>query len=147
MSEIKEVKAVKVAKVLPAVKTVQIVGNAVVFTSKLKLDAIKKLEKYNRKALSLFEMDGEEKVENFRLASGNAHNVSKYGITFGEANADGFATATIVVPTGIADKKQYVLDTYGETISNLKDLEVAIEQELLDVEAKHNEILNDIEVK
>lgn len=107
----------------------KISGNAIILTSDLKLETIKKMEKYNASALALFEenKDG-EKCEIFKIGSGAVSNVNKYGITFAETNKDGLAVATILLPETVPNnaKKQFVKDVFGNTIFLLQDLEAAV---------------------
>mgnify|MGYP007037131039 CR=1 FL=1 len=59
----KEAKEVLKNKNVNTTKLIRIVGNAIVLTSNLKLDTIKKMEKYNNNALCLVEVDKDMKAE------------------------------------------------------------------------------------
>lgn len=104
-------------------KRVQIVGNAFVVTSKLPFEIIKKLEKYASNTLCLKERDHDEEKEYFRIATGKVSSISKYGITFNEANKDGFAIATALFPEKISNKKRFIKDEFGKTLYMLQDVE------------------------
>jgi hypothetical protein len=141
----KEAKEVLKNKNVNTTKLIRIVGNAIVLTSNLKLDTIKKMEKYNNNALCLVEVDKDEEREIFRIATGATCSISKYGITFAEANKDGYATATVLFPNGITDKKTFVKDEMGQTIFMLKQLEKIVENACENLELAYAELDNDIE--
>lgn len=126
-------------------KRVKIAGNAVVLTSKLKFATIQKMEKYNNNALCLVEIKGDEEIEIFRIATGKTSAISKYGVTFMEANKDGFAVATVLLPENVADKKAYIKDNYGSVIFMLNDLEDAVVTACAKLEADFEKLDNEIE--
>jgi hypothetical protein len=106
-----------------AEKRVKIAGNAVVLTSELKFETIKKLEKYNPDALCLVENRKDEEVEIFRIQTGAKASISKYGIVFATANKNGCANVTFMIPEDITDKVSYVKDNYATILLMLKDIE------------------------
>ena len=134
-----------VADVKETPKKVRIVGNAVVLTSKVKFDTILKLEKYNKNALCLVETqkDGSEK-EIFRIMTGKASAISKYGIVFAEKNTAGYAVATVLLPDRTENKKEYVKDNFGSILFMLNDLEAAIETIKTSLEAAYAKLDEEI---
>ena len=108
---------------------IKIIGDAMVVTSALKLEGLKKLDKFRAEALTIPDEEGNSI---FAISIGKNANFSKYGATFTGENADGFATTTIALPTGIdnAEKRTYVRDTYGEALLNLISFESIIEAEI-----------------
>lgn len=126
-------------------KRIKIVGNALVLTSKLKFATIQKMEKYNPDALCLVEVKGEDENEIFRIATGKTSNISKYGITFMEANKDGFATATVLFPEGTKDKREFVKDNFATSLFMLADLEDAVLTACAELEAAYAELDANIE--
>lgn len=105
-------------------KRVRIVGNAVIITSKIKFEDIKKLEKYNPDALALCTKDDNgDVVEVFRVATGKVGNINKYGATFATADKNGFATVTTLIPEKIKDKREFVKDNFGPILFILKKFE------------------------
>lgn len=126
-------------------KRIKIAGNAVVLTSNLKFATIQKMEKYNRNALCLVEVKGEEEIEIFRISTGKTSAISKYGVTFMEANKDGFAIATVLLPEGVTDKKAYIKDNYGTVIFMLNDLEDAVVTACAKLEADFEKLDKEIE--
>lgn len=119
---------------------IKIAGNAIVLTSKLKLETIKKMEKYNRNALCLIEVKKDEETEIFRISTGKLASISKYGVVFSEANKDGFATATVLLPEGVTDKKEWIKDNYATTLFMLADLEDTVETACAELEAAYAKI-------
>ena len=127
------------------VKRIKIAGNAVVLTSKLKFATIQKMEKYNPSALCLTETKKDEEVEIFRIATGKTSSIGKYGITFMEANKDGYAIATILLPENTTDKKAYIKDNLGNAIFMLTDLEALVETACAELEAAYDKLDTEIE--
>ena len=127
------------------VKRIKIAGNAVVLTSKLKFATIQKMEKYNPSALCLTETKKDEEIEIFRIATGKTSSIGKYGITFMEANKDGYAIATILLPENTTDKKAYIKDNLGNAIFMLTDLEALVETACAELEAAYDKLDTEIE--
>lgn len=126
-------------------KIVKIVGNALILTSKLKFDTLKKIEGNNNNALCLLDSDKEDAEEIFRIATGKVSSISKYGIVFGEKTADGFARATILLPEDVTDKKTFVKENFGKCIFMLKDLEDVVETIAAKLEADYAKLDEEIE--
>lgn len=136
----------KMAEKEKETKRIRIAGNAFVLTSKLSLDTIKKMEKLDNNALCLVEEDNEGcDREVFRIQSGKIGSVSKYGIVFTEANANGKATVTQLLPEGVTDKKAYIKENLGTVIFMLEDLEDLIETRCAELEAAYDKLDKDIE--
>lgn len=126
-------------------KRIKIAGNAVVLTSKLKLDTIKKLEKYVPGALVLVSTEDNEEREIFRIATGKTGSISKYGVSFATADKDGFATITTNIPEDVTDKKVYVKDNFATILLMLKDIEAVAETTLAEFEADYAKLDEEIE--
>lgn len=133
------------SNVEPKTKTIRIVGNAIVLTSKLKFATIQKMEKYNSNALCLIEKNGEEENEIFRVMTGKLSSIAKHGIVFAEANKDGYAVATTLFPVGVTDKKEYIKDNFATVLFMLKDLEAVIETSCAELEAAFAKLDEEIE--
>ena len=120
---------------------IKIAGNAIILTSKIKLNTIAKLEKYNPNALTLSETDPDGYVtEIFRINTGKVGSISKFGITFAEADAAGNATVTVLLPENTANKKAYVKDAFYNTLFLLKDIEDTIEVQVNQLETAFAEL-------
>lgn len=142
MEKISKNIGVKTSRKQPRIK---IVGNALVLTSKLQFATIQKMEKYNRDALCLIEDKNDEEIEIFRISTGKTSAINKYGITFMEANKDGFATATVLFPEGTKDKREFVKDNYATVLFMLEDLEDAVETACAELEAAYAKLDETIE--
>lgn len=126
-------------------KRIKIVGNALVLTSKLKFTTIQKMEKYNRDALCLIEVKGDEENEIFRIGTGKTSSIGKYGITFMEANKEGYATATILFPENTQNKKEFIKDNFATALFMLNDLEDAVITACAELDAAYEALDKDIE--
>lgn len=119
---------------------IKITGNAVILTSKLKLETIKKMEKYNSDALTIFDVVEDENIELFKIGSGVVSNINRFGITFAEANKTGEAVATVLLPANVTDKKAFVKENFANAIFYLQDLEAAVETSCAELEAAYAEL-------
>lgn len=128
-------------------KKLKIVGNAFVITSKLKLDTIKKVNKFNKNLLCITESKDDEVCELFRIDLGKTGTISKYGITFATANTEGYATVTGSIPehTAYDKRKEYVVEEFGTALMLLNDLEDAIETAVAEIDAAYAKLDEEIE--
>lgn len=121
-----------------------IAGDAVVITSSKTLEEIKTLEKYNPKALILAEADIDclgnpipgTFNEVFKVAtSSDKSSVSQHGVVFNGTSrgGEGFATATVVIPEGVEDVNEYVMDTMGKAIIRLNVVEDSLSDAISEV--------------
>lgn len=116
-----------------------------ILTSNLKLEDIKKLEKTDKGALTLAETDSDGyETELFKIATGPAGNITKYGITFDSQNKDGYACATIILPKlENITTKEYIKTELYSVFLYLTRLENMLKDYLEEVD----EILNNIIVE
>lgn len=134
-----------VAKADNAAKVV-VVGNAMVITSTLPLEAIKTVAKYRPNELVLFGgEDGKEAV--FAIGVGT-ESIGKYGIGFeAAARTEGKeAQITICLPDGIEDVKEYISDTYGTALVSLEKLEEKLPGIIEEINAEKARIQENIEI-
>ena len=128
-----------------------VAGDAVIITSSRKLEEIKELEKYNPKALFLYEEDDDGKLQKvFRAGSTSGTGViSKSGVFFaGEArDGSGLATITAQIPDGIEDAKAWVADEFGYAVVQLNKVEAGIDAALAKVAADKAAIEANIEIR
>lgn len=105
----------------------KVIGDAAVVTSALKLEQIKKMQKYDRDALKLIEKKNDEETTKYVITIGTSA-FSGNSAVFASANSEGFATATIAIPAGMSanEKKEYVKDTFGNSLRLLNTLEANI---------------------
>lgn len=110
------------------------VGQAAVITSELTLEDIKVIQKYRRDALTL--MGGEEgKDAVFTvMASDKGGGINSVGAVFNHATGEhGNACITVMLPDGIEDVKEYLVDKYGQAINCLNKLEYQLPSVLEDI--------------
>lgn len=143
--EFKKITNTEEQKTVKTTKRIKIAGNAIVLTSKLKFATIQKMEKYNPDALCLVEIKNDEENEIFRIATGKTSSISKFGITFMEADKKGNATATVLLPEGVTDKKEYIKDNFATALFMLSDLEDAVNTACAELEAAYAKLDADIE--
>lgn len=129
-----------------------IAGDVIVVTSSKKLEDIKTLEKYDPKALSLYEIDPVTNVksETFKVGSTDGKgSINKYGASFASESRDGsgFATITLPIPDGVKDVVAYASDEVGFSLMKLNEIEAGIDAALTEVATKKAAILENIEVK
>lgn len=131
-------------KVTPRVR---IVGGAFVITSKLKLDAIKKMEKLANESLCLVEIDRDENVnELFRICTSKVASVGPFGIAYNEANADGYAIATSTFPADVTDKKAFIKDNLAKALLMLDELEAHVAEDLVELDKRYAALDAQIEI-
>lgn len=126
---------------------ITIAGDAVVITSSLKLDDLKKIEKYRPGALVLKGgEDGKEPI--FVVGTGCKGSINAYGAEFNSATHDDekLATITMALPFGANDVKAAVADLVGAAILNLNKLEATLPAVLAEIDAETAAILDNITV-
>ena len=105
--------------------SVKVAGDAMVLTSGVAFDDIKKVAKYRPEALILKGgKDNKEELFRIGVTTGKG-NVNQYGVSFAKESRgeQGFAQLTIMLPDGAKDVKEYVSDTYGRAILMLNKIE------------------------
>ena len=125
-----------------------IAGEAVVITSAVKLEDIRKVAKYRPEALILKGgEDGKEPI--FRLGVTNgAGKINKYGAEFGAETRDEnkFATLTMCLDGVTGDVKEAVAEAIGVSILNLNKIEETIPAVIAEIDAEKNDILSNISI-
>lgn len=103
---------------------VKVLNNSVTVTSALTKEDLEYLQKYAPKKLVLVEEEKDGTInELFRVAFGKSESINDYGICFTATTDKGNATITALMPTDLADKKDFVLDNYGKIFANLELVE------------------------
>ena len=126
---------------------VRILGNAFVITSKLKFENIKKMEKLSNETLCLVEIEKNDTInEVFRISTGKVASISPYGITYNEANTEGYAIATSTFPADVTDKKAFIKDNLAKVMLMLDELEMHVAEDLVKLEKRYEELDKDIEI-
>ena len=125
---------------------VKIASNVIVFESAVKAEDIKALQKYDRKALTLYD---EEKEPVFAISVAERGSVSNVGLVFGGASrTDGKAVLTVPatdLPKGT--EVDAITDKYGAIIDYVNQIEAGIPDALEKVAAKREAIATAITVE
>lgn len=113
-------------------------GDALVLTSGLKLETLRKIKKYRPDAMILRD---KEKNPIFSIDVGSkAASANKNGIVFVSASHDenGYATYTEMIPTGMSstEAENYAEDKFGAIILKMNVLEEALGASLTEIEAE-----------
>lgn len=125
---------------------IHVVGNALVIKSGCKLEDIKTLEKYNPKALALYDEEG--KVT-FKVGTTTAQgSINQYGASFRDASMDDEkkATITLAIPAGITNAAEYAEEVVGVAILNLNKVEEGVGEAIAEVAAERAKIRESITV-
>ena len=124
---------------------VTIAGNSYVITSTVSMADLEMITKHRPTALTI--TDPETKEALFKIGIGS-NSLSDYGISFGGvSNSDEkLATATLPIPAGVEDAKEYVLDRAGIALVNLEKIEGEIAEVLGDIRTERNSIAESIKV-
>lgn len=128
---------------------VTVAGSSVVLTSSMKLNDIKKLNRYAPKALQV--IDAETKDVEFAVSvSYCEESLSVYGISFAAANAAGFAQITLaeVVSASATNEEKIkgTTDKLGKALFNLGIVEANAEKALADIDAMLGKVTESISV-
>lgn len=130
---------------------VNVVGNAMVVTSGVKLDDFKTVEKYRPDKLVLMEKVGgsDEAEPVFLVTTGDYQSESfgEYGICFKNQSRDGgYAQITLEFPTdgdepmSEDDIRELISDNYGRILLNLGKIEKRIPGELEEIRQEKSDI-------
>ena len=124
-----------------------IAGNALVFTSEIKLEDVKLLSKANPNALILFD---DEKEPVFAIGVGNfeSGSIGKLGVTIDSTsrNENGFATVTGIIPEGIADAKEFAANILMPAYLSIKALEDTVPVAAEEIRAAKAALISGISV-
>ena len=129
---------------------IKLVGEVAVVESAAKLEDIILLEKYEPKALYLYETDEEtgKKKPVFRVtAKADVGSINNMGASFAASSPDerGVACITMCLPRDVEDPREYVMDAIGQGIVKLEKIEAKIPEALAKVEADKAEVESHIE--
>ena len=128
--------------------SVKVAGDAMVLTSGVAFDDIKKIAKYRPEALILKGgKDNKEELFRIGVTTGKG-SVNQYGVSFAKESRgeQGFAQLTILLPDGAKDVKEYVSDTYGRAILLLNKIEETFPAVLSEINAEKARIESTITV-
>lgn len=123
---------------------ITVVGQAVVVTSAMKLEDIKKVAKYRPEALIL--KGGEDNKEDiFRLGVG-AGSINKFGASFDKETRDEEKLAVVTMTTTYdgAEIKDFVADELGAAFISLGKLEAALPAVIEEIDREKAAIMESI---
>ena len=104
-----------------------IAGSSVVLKSGIKLEVLKKLEKYNPAALE--KRDDKERLT-FKVAVASEGNgtIAEKAVYFAPVthDAEKLATVTMPIPANVADAKEWAADTLAKVFTQLTAMEASI---------------------
>ena len=127
----------------------QVIGNAAVITSTLKLADIKKIEKSTRKDVLTLKGGEDGKTPIFMVGTTNCGtgSINACGAEFACASRDDdqFAQITLGIPADVADAKEYVVEKYGIALINLAKVEEAVPAVLTAINEEHDALIESIE--
>lgn len=127
---------------------IDVVGQAVVVTSTLKLEDIKMVKKYRPQALVL--KGGEDKKEEiFRIDACGEGSINKFGAAFNDTtrNDEKFARLTLTTNYSGDNIKEFIADELGEAIAHLKALEAVLPEVIESIKAERKALVDSITVE
>lgn len=131
---------------------IKVIGDTIVATSTLKLEDIKRVEKYDRQVLTV--MGGEKKdtpVFVVGTTTGKG-GMNKYGVSFSGATHDDnkFAFVSMALPAGISGAeavKEYIADEFSVALAHLGTIEEAVPAALEQINTARDAVKAGIEIE
>lgn len=126
----------------------KIFGEAIVVTSAIKLEDLKKVERYSRDSLILKGgEDGKQPIFGVCVAREGMGNISSISVSFAPTtrNAEGYATVTMTIPDGVANAKEWMVDKFGGALMNLAALEKELPAVVEKIKADAKAVADSIE--
>ncbi len=125
---------------------ITITGDAYVITSSIKASDIEVLKKARPEALKLVDEDGND-IFAVDYREGRP-SISSFGVTFGGVTRDEekALTYTGIIPSGVADAKEFVADVISPVVAYLKTLEDSIPDDVTEAKEARKELLDSITV-
>ena len=124
----------------------RISGTHMVIESSATVEQIKKLERFDKSALSLKDSEGKKDI--FKVCTASEASVSNFGVAFATNGYGENAKAVIEIPLpqeASANPKQYVAENYGNVIRNLNKIEENFATAISAVEQEQKAIVEAIE--
>lgn len=128
---------------------ITIAGDAVVITSSLSLEDIRKVEKYRPEALYLKGGENNKEILYGIATTTDCGNINEYGASFGRESHDADKKAVITMCIGdvaVENVKEYVADLIGRAVTNLTKIEATIPAVLAEIAEEKNQIMSNIAV-
>lgn len=127
-----------------------ILGDAVVITSAITLEDIRKIEKFNKGALTIHEEVDGEKTPVFAISSGKTGDINQFGATFASETRDDAKFAQITLCTCAAgvtsDAAEWAAEKFGKALMRLNQLEERVPAILQEIAAEKEAVMANITV-
>lgn len=125
-----------------------ITGSAIVLKSDLKLDTLKKLEKYQPSSMEMRD-EKDRLIFKAAIAGEGEGSISEKAVYFAPVthDAEGLATVTLSIPASVHDAKEYAADLLGRVYLNLADLERVMASASTSVDTAKAQMLERITVQ
>lgn len=120
---------------------IQKAGNALILTSEATMEELRLLKKYSPDDLKLKTEDGEDL---FAFTESKNAGVSPYGICFTNADEEGKATVTLLMPNNCEDKNELIADILVPIKKMYETLEKQIVERAEQVIKARNELMEEI---
>ena len=129
---------------------VTVLGEAVVITSALPLEAYRTIAKYRPKALTLMGEENGKPVPVFAVGiTTGSGSINAVGASFGRESNDDAKLATVTMTfdgRACGDIKEHIADSLGAAIINLSKLEEQLPAVLSEIEAEKSAVMSQITV-
>lgn len=119
---------------------VNIITNQAVFSSGVKVDDIKEVQRFKPEALQIVNKETKDVEFKYGFAKGTTPFVGLFGINFNEVSDNGYAVAKVDIPSDVEDKKVFVTETYGAAISKANSIEGTLEGVVSSIDEELEEI-------
>ena len=125
-----------------------IAGSSAVLKSAIKLETMKKLEKYAPEALCKRD-DKERLTFKVGVASEGTGIIAAKGVFFAPVthDADGRATVTLVIPTYVKDAKEWAAETLAHVYNELTSMEASMSAASTKVDEDKQAMMEQISVQ
>ena len=129
--------------------TVSAVGDSLVFTSAMKLEDLKLIEKYRPEALTVYEEKDDKKVKVFKAMTGDeaGGELTAYGVVFSaNASPEGYARVTMFHDLPTDKLEDAIVDEFGPALLRLNALEAQLTGKVDEIKEEHARIKETITV-
>ena len=128
---------------------INVLGNAAVFTSTMKLEELQLLKKFRPEALTLYGgKDGD--VPLFTISTEGGAGINEVGATFKDASRDGQGLATITMELTVGGDgeavKAYIADKFGSALMHIEELEGKLPDVVREIAAQKASVMSQIHI-
>lgn len=126
---------------------INVCGDAIIFTSALKLSELRIIERFRPDALCIL---NEDKEPVFAVCTTEGcGSVNEFGMSFGSESHDEnkLATITICGRDITGDVKEYIADNFGGAIAKLNELEAKLPDVLREIQSAKQRVMDSVTVQ